>query len=488
MGSKGFTLDDCGITELVTAVETLSDAILHGDLNAFADGDVVELMKTLETCKRRLSALDSRLIVEARDRSLPENSGAGKLVPFLRHTLNLSAHDAAVRVKIAAECGELFELTGHLRPAALALTAEAFEAGAISRDHVRNIVTVMTHLPAGLPVEARVETEAILVDYCREGLWPDDLPRIGREIFARIDPEGTVFNDADRQRKRGLILGRPGVDGMSWIEGWLTPELRASLDAVLAKFARPGMCMPEDTDSPTVVSDDADTQVDSKVLEAAARRDRRDAGQRTHDALLALLQPGVDMSNLGTHRRLPVQVTVTMSLTDLERGAGLATTASGGHVSIGSALKMAAGTRPVLAVLDRDGIPIYLAHGRRLASPGQRLALIARDKGCTHPGCDVPPDRCAAHHVIDWAKSGPTDLTNLTLVCDHHHALVNDSDNGWKTVMLGKDSPHRGRVGWIAPKSVDPTGTPRVNERLHLGQRVATVIDSSCRRWDTRAA
>ncbi|WP_186817633.1 DUF222 domain-containing protein, partial [Nocardia seriolae] len=166
-------------------------------------------MKTLETCKRRLSALDSRLIVEARDRSLPENSGAGKLVPFLRHTLNLSAHDAAVRVKIAAECGELFELTGHLRPAALALTAEAFEAGAISRDHVRNIVTVMTHLPAGLPVEARVETEAILVDYCREGLWPDDLPRIGREIFARIDPEGTVFNDADRQRKRGLILGRP---------------------------------------------------------------------------------------------------------------------------------------------------------------------------------------------------------------------------------------------------------------------------------------
>ncbi|MTJ63741.1 HNH endonuclease signature motif containing protein [Nocardia seriolae] len=104
------------------------------------------------------------------------------------------------------------------------------------------------------------------------------------------------------------------------------------------------------------------------------------------------------------------------------------------------------------------------------------------------PGCDVPPDRCAAHHVIDWAKSGPTDLTNLTLVCDHHHALVNDSDNGWKTVMLGKDSPHRGRVGWIAPKSVDPTGTPRVNERLHLGQRVATVIDSSCRRWDTRAA
>ncbi|MFJ9368371.1 DUF222 domain-containing protein [Nocardia sp. NPDC101769] len=119
-------------------------------------------------------------------------------------------------------------------------------------------------------------------------------------------------------------------------------------------------------------------------------RDRRDTGQRTHDALFALLQPGLDPAELGSHRGLPVQATLTVNLADLERGAGVATTATGGHVSIDEVLKMAEGTRPVLAVLDADGLPLFLGRCQRLATPAQRLALIARDKGCTHPGCDAP--------------------------------------------------------------------------------------------------
>ncbi|MFE3259040.1 DUF222 domain-containing protein [Nocardia sp. NPDC059091] len=483
MDSKGETLDTCGIADLATAVETLSNSVLHGNLNPFSDGDVVELMQRLETCKRQLSALDSCLIIEACNRSLPEGSGAKDVVPFLRQTLGLSRYDASVRVKIARQCGEFFEPTGHLRPATLAETAEAYEAGDISRDHVRNIIDVMTHLPADIPAETRAEAEGILVGHSRVG-WPDDLPKIGRDILARVDPDGKVVSDADRRRRRGLILGRPGVDGMSWIEGWITPELRALLDAVFAKLARPGMCNIDDADSVAATVN----VVDSTVLEAAARRDRRDAGQRTHDALFALLQPGVDPAKLGSHRGLPVQAILTMNLADLERGAGVATTASGGHVSINEALKMAEGTRPVLAVLDADGLPLYLGRCERLATPAQRLALIARDKGCTRPGCDAPASMCAVHHITDWAKGGPTDLTNLTLVCDHCHALVNDSAEGWRTVVMGEDSPYRGRTGWIAPKRLDPTGTARVNDRHHVGQWVAAAIDSSCRRWGARVA
>ncbi|WP_281033194.1 DUF222 domain-containing protein [Nocardia niigatensis] len=237
----------------------------------------------------------------------------------------------------------------------------------MSRDHVRNIIDVMNHLPTSIPTESRVEAEAILVGHSRVG-WPDDLPKIGRDILARIDPDGKVVSDADRRRRRGLILGRPGVDGMSWIEGWLTPELRALLDAVFAKLARPGMCNIDDVDSIATTK-----AVDSKVLDAAACRDRRDAGQRTHDAVYAVLQPGAGPAELGSHRGLPVQAIVTMSLDDLERGAGVATTASGGHVSINEALKMAAGTKPVLAVLDSNGLPFYLGRCERLASPAQRL-------------------------------------------------------------------------------------------------------------------
>ncbi|MEC3952367.1 DUF222 domain-containing protein [Nocardia sp. CDC153] len=513
MNSKGETLDSTGIGALMTAITNVADTVLHGKLKARTDIDAVEFMRDLEICKRQLAALDSALVIEIAERDLPRKAGVKDVVPFLRQTLGLSRYDAAMRVKIAGACGEFLGADGTPRPVTLAATANAFEAGVISRDHVRGIVDIMTHLPADVPAPARVEIEALLVEHCVTG-HPDDLPKIGREILARLDPEGTVISDADRRRRRGITISRPGVDGMSKIEGWLTPELRALLDAIFAKLARPGMCNLDDADTEILA---ATAKVESKVLEAAARRDRRDAGQRTHDALFALvtaLQPvtetaapeaGVDAAaaagaagvvtakagkpvKLGKHRGLPVEVVVTMSLADLEKGAGVATTASGGHLSINEALKLAKNSRPVLAVLDKDEIPLYLAHGERLASSGQRLALIARDRGCTHPGCDVPASMCAAHHVIDWAKGGPTDLNNLALVCDHHHAMVNDSENGWQTVMLGKDSAHPGRVGWIAPAALDPSHTPHVNDKHHVGERVATAVDSSCRKWGSRAA
>ncbi|MFE3190110.1 DUF222 domain-containing protein [Nocardia sp. NPDC059240] len=506
MNSKGESLDSCGITALVTAVQNFSTTILHATLTPISDPDFVAMLQHLESCKRQLSALDSRLIIEIGERGLPQSSGAGALIPFLRETLGLSRYDAAGRVKIARSCGGLLDAKGQPLTDTLSATAQAYEAGDISRDHARNIVDVMTHLPADLPAETYAETEQHLVEHCLTG-QPDDLPKMGREILARLDPDGTVISDADRRRRRGLTLARPGVDGMSKIEGWLTPELRAYLDAFFAKYARPGMCNLDDPE-PLALSAKS---FDSKVLEAAARRDRRDASQRTHDALFALLQPTVPAKPVtspgktaapvavsgesvtpaaafGQHRGLKTQVILTMSLADLERGAGLASTATGGHVSINEALKMAAGTRPVLAVLDPHGIPLFLGRGKRLASPGQRLALIARDKGCTRPGCDAPASMCAVHHITDWADGGPTDLSNLALACDHCHALVNDSVDGWKTIVMAKDSAHPGRCGWIAPKHLDPTGTPKVNQRHHLGELGAAAADSSCRQWGSRAA
>ncbi|MGW4243908.1 DUF222 domain-containing protein [Nocardia sp. NPDC004722] len=508
MHSKGEVFETSGITQLVTAVHSVATTVRSNGLASLTDAEFTAFLRDLETCKRQLSALDSPLVIAIAERGLPQSTGAGSPKEFLRQTLSLSRYDAAGRVKIAEVCGEFLAIDGTPRPVGLSATAEAYEAGAISRDHVRNVVDVMNHLPADIAPEAYAEIEQQLVEHCVTG-WPDDLPKMGREILARLDPEGTVISDADRRRRRGITLGRAGVDGMSKVEGWLTPELRAYLDAFLAKYARPGMCNIDDVE-PLALSEKA---FDSKTLEEAARRDRRDAGQRTHDALFALLQPvaAVDThttatestdsadaaevsesaspaAGFGQHRGLKTQVILTMSLADLERGAGLASTATGGHVSINEALKMAAGSRPVLAVLDPHGIPLFLGRGKRLASPGQRLALIARDKGCTRPGCDAPASMCAVHHITDWADGGPTDLANLALACDHCHALVNDSVDGWKTVVMGKDSEFAGRCGWIAPKHLDPSGTPRVNERHHAGEQVATSTAASCRKWGSRAA
>lgn len=66
-------------------------------------------------------------------------------------------------------------------------------------------------------------------------------------------------------------------------------------------------------------------------------------------------------------------------------------------------------------------------HGRerRVFTPAQRRALVARDKGCTWPGCSAPPVICESHHArIHWADGGRTDTVNGALLCFHHHALV----------------------------------------------------------------
>ena len=63
-----------------------------------------------------------------------------------------------------------------------------------------------------------------------------------------LNPDGD-FTDVDRARRRGITIGRQDIDGMSPISGYLTPEARATLDAVFAKLAAPGMCNSADIDA-----------------------------------------------------------------------------------------------------------------------------------------------------------------------------------------------------------------------------------------------
>jgi hypothetical protein len=60
-----------------------------------------------------------------------------------------------------------------------------------------------------------------------------------------LNQDGHIV-ESDHARRRFLTLGNQGVDGMSEIRGLLDPEARATLDAVLAKWAAPGMCNPDD--------------------------------------------------------------------------------------------------------------------------------------------------------------------------------------------------------------------------------------------------
>jgi hypothetical protein len=69
---------------------------------------------------------------------------------------------------------------------------------------------------------------------------------------------------------------------------------------------------------------------------------------------------------------------------------------------------------------------MYLGRSRRLATPAQITALIARDgAGCQFPGC-THTRHLHAHHVQSWLYGGRTDVDNMILICSRHHLLIHD--------------------------------------------------------------
>ena len=71
---------------------------------------------------------------------------------------------------------------------------------------------------------------------------------------------------------------------------------------------------------------------------------------------------------------------------------------------------------------ERHGQVIGAGRETRLINRRLRRALEHRDRCCVVPGCGATRG-LHAHHIQHWEDGGPTDLTNLVLVCPYHHRL-----------------------------------------------------------------
>jgi hypothetical protein len=92
------------------------------------------------------------------------------------------------------------------------------------------------------------------------------------------------------------------------------------------------------------------------------------------------------------------------------------------------------------------------------------------DRGCTHPGCDVPGYLCEVHHVDElMADGGLTNIDNLTFACGPHHRLL--TPGGLKTRNRSD-----GTTEWIPPPNTD-TGRPRTNT-YHRPEKHLTEQDN----------
>ena len=414
-----------------------------GGLNgeALATPALLELLERCERVRRRLPSVEHPLINVLARQATPEELGA-KLSHVLADCTLIGRAEAARRIKEASDLGPRHGLSGEpLRPV-LAATAAAQRAGKLGAAQVAVIRRFWHHLPGSVDAVTRERAEAHLARL-GSGFGPEHLTGLAALLANRLNPDGT-YRDEDRARRRGLALGNQDIDGMSQLRARLTPEARATLEAVLAKLAAPGMCNPDD-DTPCV--DGAPTQ-------QAIEGDTRSQAQRQHDALLAALRALLASGKLGQHNGLPASIIVTTTLAELEAAAGRGLTGGGTILPMSDVIRLARHARHYLAIFDK-GKALALYHTKRLASPAQRIVLYGKDRGCTAPGCTVPGYYSEVHHVTGYATCGCTDVNNLAFGCGTQHRLV--QPGGWSTRKNA-----RGDTEWIPPPLLD-RGQPRTN-------------------------
>lgn len=223
----------------------------------------------------------------------------------------------------------------------------------------------------------------------------------------------------------------------------MTPEAGAAMVAVISALSKPR------ADPPT--SDGAPV--------AEGQRDGRSLEQRQHDAMGEVCARALRAGGLAESGGVPASVIVTIAVDDLLDRTGAGETSFGNPVSMEQLLRLAGEADLYPVVLTGSGQPLWLGRTRRIASRSQSMALIARDGGCSFPGCAHPPQWCDRHHVVGWVDGGLTDLDNLTLLCRYHHTRF--VGKGWTCRINPEGIPE-----WIPPRWQDPSQTPMIHHRI----------------------
>jgi hypothetical protein len=386
-----------------------------------------------EQMRRWQPAVEQVLINQLAEQAAPTELG-GKLASVLADRLRISRAEASRRIHEAADLGQRRALNGEPLEPVLTATAEAQRNGELGAGHVAVIRSFWHRLPDFVDIETRHKAEAQLARLGTEHR-PDELAKLADKLTDCLNPDGD-FTDVDRAKRRGLTFGKQDLDGMSPISGYLTPEARATIDAVFAKLAAPGMCN----------SADETPCISGTPSEPAIQGDTRSAGQRNHDALLAAARALLASGELGQHNGLPASIVVTTTLQELEAGAGKALTGGGSLLPMSDVIRLASHAHHYLAIFD-NGKALALYHTKRLASPAQRIVLYAKDRGCSFPGCTVPGYLCEVHHRDPYATNPVTDVDELTFACGPNHKLA---EQGWTT----RKNAH-GETEWIPPPHLD---------------------------------
>lgn len=426
---------------LSAALDGLVSAVDGGGLDHLDDAGLMGFLRGFETVRNRLPVVDHAVLSEMANRGLADRLGQGTSVRVLTSALRLSAAEAGRRVRAAERLSPRVSMSGVPSGPARPVLAAAQRGGGVSSEQVQVILRGMAKVDRPGFDPGQVDAGEVTLAGLAATLGPRDLQVCVDRFVDLLDPDGSRPRDELNADRRHLEL-RSRLDG-SWAgEFRLTGALGVKLQALLGPLSKPRIS--------TIVGPRGG------LVETP---DQRTYGQRMHDALEDVCDRLLRAGGVPDSGGVPATVIVTIDHRDLLDRTGYGTSTDGTLLSAREVLSLAAQAEIIPTVLDEAGAVLSLGRSRRIASRAQTLALVARDRGCSFPGCSHPAEFCERHHIRGWAEGGATDLDNLTLVCRYHHR--NFADRGWRCRLRPDRLPE-----WIPPRHVDPDQTPLINTRI----------------------
>ncbi|MDV6270155.1 HNH endonuclease signature motif containing protein [Rhodococcus globerulus] len=332
--------------------------------------------------------------------------------------------------------------------------AQRFDAGDCSFDHAALIISFCESPPKGMPAEALPQCIDVLLA-AASGV--DATTTKLRYVIATLERMFESDNippaeDIDRNELRiastlnGRVVVRGDFDAV-------TGEMILS---ALSNLTMPTPAADGTPDARSAAKRTADgfTELIRRYLDCA--KTGIDGGQRPH------LNVHINARDLAEHRDCAAQEAVPeeeasldLDLSDLDVGH----MPWMGPLSVSQTRLLGCDCFLSTVLLDDHGAPLDARPGKRLVTAEQRVALIARDKGCAFPGCECVPAWTDAHHIRHWSNGGPTVMNNLVLLCRSHHRLMHRKTGfvGKWEIRMGADN----KPWFIPPPAIDPQQHPR---------------------------
>ncbi|HKF15942.1 MAG TPA: DUF222 domain-containing protein, partial [Candidatus Dormibacteraeota bacterium] len=282
--------------------------------------------------------------------------------------------------------------------AELPKVAEAFASGSLSYDKVRFICQVAT------PEDQEVWVELA------QGISGSQLIKICLG-YRRAKEADSVERAEAQLARRGLWTFKED-DGMVRLTALLPAEDAAVVMTAIEAVA---------AEQPPVPIQDTSLLPDPAEDRWAARR---------ADSLVAICEQAGALAGspeglVSDPESCQLVVHIDVGVLTGEESHGRCHLEDGTPISAAVARRLGCDAQ-VVAITEREGLPIDVGRSRRLFTRPQRRALQARDGTCRYPGCGVPARRTHLHHLLAWELGGPTDLANAASLCRFHHGRLHE--------------------------------------------------------------